>query len=113
MNQTRILTACSTIATRARAAPQSVAEAPFPVEPGKHGVLGLERSQEVRAFRVQQHPRTAAMEEAILVREGLQVSRLEPAAGGNRAMAARLIEQMIEHVADRRLLGGDLENVGN
>src|SRR6185503_12353164 len=88
-------------------------EAPLPFKPGKQGVFGLERSNEIGAVRLDQHPRTTTMKQTVLVGEGLEESRLDTAGRGNRAMRSRLIDQLVEHGTNRCRLGGNVKNVGD
>src|SRR4029453_6969755 len=55
----------------------SESQRPFPVEPGEDRVAALERVEQLRAAGVEQDPGTAAMHDAVLVRQRLQKPRLE------------------------------------
>src|SRR5688572_29009312 len=53
------------------------------------------------------------MENAVLVRQYLHEARVQPTRDGDRSLAPRVIEQMVEHAIDGMRGGDDLYHLGN
>src|SRR5688572_11288907 len=106
MSHRRTFIACSTVSRQAD--PRSEAQAPLTVEPRKDCVAVFERADQLGAPRVEEHPGAAAMQHAVLVREGLEKPRFQPSSDSDHTLLGRLVKKMIQDVADRAGVRHDL-----
>src|SRR5689334_25176881 len=83
-------------------------ERPFAVEAGQARAATFERAKQLGFVRLDQDPWTTAMKQAVLVGQGLQEARIEPAADADRAFAPRRIKEVIEHIGNGPGARGDL-----